>query len=135
MGLRNFTATFVVENSPSSQTTRLTAILGPKKGIPSLAAARLQRWAVTLRMSMKSHTNQLTLMGMPTVTLDSVYLKSLQPIVKALPFSTLNKYKPTSHIQIYPEGDHNSRLCLKWLAQGGRRKLSTLQNEARRIRN
>lgn len=26
----------------------LTAILGPKKGIPSLAAARLQRWAVHL---------------------------------------------------------------------------------------
>ncbi len=26
----------------------LTAILGPKKGIPSLAAARLQRWAWTL---------------------------------------------------------------------------------------
>ena len=26
----------------------LTAILGPKKGIPSLAAARLQRWAIIL---------------------------------------------------------------------------------------
>ena len=26
----------------------LTAILGPKKGIPSLAAARLQRWAILL---------------------------------------------------------------------------------------
>ena len=26
----------------------LTAILGPKKGIPTLAAARLQRWAVLL---------------------------------------------------------------------------------------
>ena len=26
----------------------LTAILGPKKGLPSLAAARLQRWAVLL---------------------------------------------------------------------------------------
>ncbi len=26
----------------------LMAILGPKKGIPSLAAARLQRWAILL---------------------------------------------------------------------------------------
>ena len=34
--------TLIIDHKP------LTAILGPKKGIPSLAAARLQRWAVLL---------------------------------------------------------------------------------------
>ena len=34
--------TLVTDHKP------LTAILGPKKGIPSLAAARLQRWAILL---------------------------------------------------------------------------------------
>ena len=30
----------------------LTAILGPKKGIPTLAAARLQRWALLLSVTL-----------------------------------------------------------------------------------
>ncbi len=40
--------TLVTDHKP------LTAILGPKKGIPSLAAARLQRWAwICLHITMK----------------------------------------------------------------------------------
>ena len=48
MGSKRFTNICREDNSPSSPTTSLLAIFGHKKGIPSLAAARLQRWAVHL---------------------------------------------------------------------------------------
>ncbi len=37
--------TFVTDHKP------LMSILGSKKGLPTLAAARLQRWAISTRLS------------------------------------------------------------------------------------
>lgn len=60
----------------------LTAILGPKKGVPSLAAARLQCWAVLFSAykydikfkSTQAHANADGLSGLPLTTLRGVLL-------------------------------------------------------------
>ena len=68
----------------------LLAILGPKKGIPSLAAARLQQWSILLTAYLydiefkpsKDHSNadglsQLPLKDKPIEYYSPVYLLSL----------------------------------------------------------
>lgn len=47
-GVRKFYQCCTVVNSHCILTTSLITILGPKKGVPTLAAARLQRWALSI---------------------------------------------------------------------------------------
>ena len=62
----------------------LTTILGPKKGIPSIAATRLQRWALQLAAhnytiqfhSTKAHLNADALSRLPLISTDSKETKA-----------------------------------------------------------
>ena len=81
-GLRNFSTTMrggftlVTDHKP------LTAILGPKKDVPSIAAARLQCWAVLFSAykynikfkSTQAHANADGLSRLPLTTLRGVLL-------------------------------------------------------------
>lgn len=69
-------STLVTDHKP------LMAILGPKKGIPSLAAARLQRWAILLSAytydiefkPTQNHSNVDGLSQLPLKGKDTEYL-------------------------------------------------------------
>ena len=74
----------------------LLAILGPKKGISSLAAARLQRWAV-LHIIMRSNSSQLMTMAMLTV----VYREYRCKLMLTQPLSLLKQLN-ISQIEALP---------------------------------
>ncbi len=66
---------------------RLTVILGPKKGVPTLAAARLQRWALILSAydfqieykPTKAHANADGLSRLPAASVSSPSLETCRP--------------------------------------------------------
>ena len=95
----------------------LTTILGPKKGIPPIAAARLQRWAVQLAAysyeiefkSTNDHCNADVLSHLPRQ--DAIVSKVLQYTRKGWPNTITDSLKPFSHRknELTIEGE-----CLLW---------------------
>ena len=78
--------TLVTDNKP------LQCILGPKKGIPFMAAAHLQRWAIILasyQYDIEFKLTMLTLMD----SQDFLYLPPLQQAYLTLKYSTSHKLK------------------------------------------
>ncbi len=98
----------------------LTSILGPKKGIPPLATARLQRWAVLLLAysytvkfkTTQQHTNSNSLLRLPLpganspMEPDSFMVGQLQ----ALPVTTERLQTATQQVpllsRVYRSGSH-----------------------------